>query len=153
MTSIRDATSDDLRTIIGLLAEDQLGRTREILPEDVLPASYLAAFAAITCDPNNRLIVMEDGGRVVGCCQLTFIPGLSYQGSTRGQIEGVRIAESHRNKGLGRELITYAINASRAHGCRFVQLTSNAVRTDARRFYERLGFVGSHVGMKLDLGS
>ncbi|CAH1655105.1 N-acetylglutamate synthase-like GNAT family acetyltransferase [Hyphomicrobiales bacterium] len=152
MTSIRDATIDDLRTIIQMLADDQLGKAREILPDAVVPAGYLAAFTAITQDPNNRLIVMEDEGQIVGCCQLTFIPGLSYRGSTRGQIEGVRIAESHRNKGLGRELITYAIGACRAKGCRFVQLTSNSVRTDARRFYERLGFVASHVGMKLDLG-
>ena len=151
MTSIREATTDDLRTIIQLLADDQLGKTRELLPEDVIPAGYLAAFETITRDPNNRLIVMEDEGRVVGCCQLTFIPGLSYRGSTRGQIEGVRVAASHRNKGLGRELIAYAINACRAKGCRFVQLTSNTARTDARRFYERLGFVASHVGMKLDL--
>lgn len=152
MTTIRDATLDDLRAIIEMLADDQLGKARESVAEGPLGAGYLAAFEAIDRDQNNRLIVIEDEGAIIGCCQITFLPGLSHQGATRGQIEGVRIAASHRNRGFGQQLIREAIYACRAHGCRFVQLTSNAVRTDARRFYERLGFEASHIGMKLDLG-
>jgi GNAT superfamily N-acetyltransferase len=118
-----------------------------------LPPAYAEAFAAIAADPNNRLIVADDEGAVVGCLQLTFIPGLTYTGGWRAQIEGVRIARSHRGRGLGRAMFEWAIGEARGRGCRLVQLTTNKARPDALRFYENLGFVASHEGLKLDLAT
>ena len=146
----RDATFGDLPAIVGLLADDDLGRTRERL-EDPLPEAYLAAFRAIEADPNNRLVVIERGGRVGGCLQLTFIPNLTFQGGWRMQIEGVRIARPLRGQGVGEAAFRWAIDEARGRGCRLVQLTTNAARPDALRFYEKLGFVHSHAGLKLDL--
>ena len=143
----RRAIAADLAAIVALLADDVLGAARE-KPGD--PA-YAAAFAAIEADPNQLLAVAEDGGRIVGCLQLTFIPGLSHRGAWRGQIESVRIAASERGGGLGRRVFAWAIGECRARGCRLVQLTTDKSRTDARRFYESLGFVASHEGMKLAL--
>lgn len=143
----RAATAADVPAIVALLADDVLGATRET-PGD--PA-YGAAFAAIAADANQMLAVADVGGRVVGCLQLTFIPGLSHRGAWRGQIESVRIGADQRGGGLGRRMIGWAIEHCRARGCTFVQLTSNAARTDARRFYEGLGFEASHVGFKLTL--
>lgn len=146
----RDATEADLSAIVALLADDPLGATREA-PATELPAAYAEAFAAIAADPNNRLIVADDEGAVVGCLQLTFIPGLTYTGGWRAQIEGVRIARSQRGRGLGRAMFDWVIEQARARGCRLVQLTTNKARPDALRFYESLGFTASHEGMKLDL--
>lgn len=138
--------------IVALLADDPLGEAREIAPEDstVAPA-YQAAFAAIAADPNQRLVVMEHTGVIVGTLQLTFIPGLSWAGAWRAQIEAVRIAAGHRGQGHGERLIGWAIAQARARRCRLVQLTTHTSRRSAHRFYERLGFVPSHVGMKLTL--
>ena len=147
----RDATGDDLLAVVRLLADDDLGRTRERY-EEPLPDSYLAAFRALDADPNNRLVVIECAGGVVGCLQLTFIPNITFQGSWRMQIEGVRVARSARGRGIGEAAFRWAIEQARAHGCRLVQLTTNAARPEALRFYERLGFVHSHAGLKLDLG-
>ncbi len=147
----RPAAQDDLITIIQLLADDPLGAQRE-KPESPLPQSYLDAFTAIKADPNNELIVAAVGGRVVGTMQLTFLPGLSHQGSWRCQIEGVRIHRDFRSRGVGRRMIEWGIQQARQRGCRFVQLTSDKSRTDAVRFYESLGFRASHEGMKLRLG-
>ncbi|WP_240789962.1 GNAT family N-acetyltransferase [Roseomonas sp. HF4] len=133
--------------IVALLADDMLGAGREV-PGD--PA-YEAAFAAIEADPNQLLAVAEEIGRVVGCLQLTFIPGLSRKGMWRGQIESVRIASGHRGTGLGRRMFEWAIEACRARGCGLVQLTTDKARPEAHRFYESLGFVASHEGMKLAL--
>jgi len=146
--AFRRAAAADLDAIIALLADDMLGATRE-RPGD--PA-YAAAFAAIAADPNQLLAVVEEGGRIVGCLQLSFIPGLSRLGMWRGQIEGVRIAASHRGAGLGRRMFEWAIGQCRARGCGLVQLTTDKARPDARRFYESLGFVASHEGMKRALG-
>lgn len=146
----RDATEADLAAVVALLADDPLGATRES-PGAELPPAYAEAFAAIAADPNNRLIVADDEGAVVGCLQLTFIPGLTYTGGWRAQIEGVRIARSHRGRGLGRAMFEWAIGEARGRGCRLVQLTTNKARPDALRFYENLGFVASHEGLKLDL--
>jgi len=146
----RDATGADLAAIVALLADDPLGATREASAAELSPA-YAEAFAAIAADANNRLIVADDGGAVVGCLQLTFIPGLTYTGGWRAQIEGVRIAQSQRGQGLGRAMFDWAIEEARARGCRLVQLTTNKARPDALRFYESLGFTASHEGMKLDL--
>jgi GNAT superfamily N-acetyltransferase len=133
-----------------MLADDALGATREDarLP---LARGYTDAFAAMAADPNQLLAVVEDAGEVVGTLQLTFIPGLSYQGAWRGQIEAVRIAGSRRGQGLGERLIRWAVEECRARGCLMVQLTTNLSRKDAHRFYERLGFRHSHAGYKLSL--
>jgi ribosomal protein S18 acetylase RimI-like enzyme len=146
----RRATDHDLPAIIVLLADDELGRTREdpTFPPD--PA-YLAAFAAIERDPNQLLAVAESDGAVVGCLQLTFIPGLSRKGLWRGQIESVRVAASQRGRGVGRRMLDWAIAECRRRGCGLVQLTTDKARPDAQRFYESLGLVATHEGMKLPL--
>ncbi len=150
MLALREATQADLPTVIELLIDDKLGRLREdsSLPLD---PGYLAAFDAIARDPNQYLFVAEQDGRVVGTFQLSFLPGLSYKGAWRGQIEAVRIAADLRGGGLGAQMVEWAIARCRARGCRIVQLSSNATRTRAHGFYARLGFVGSHLGMKLTL--
>ncbi len=143
----RRATAADVPAIVALLADDVLGAARE-KPGD---AAYDAAFAAIEADPNQFLAVVEEGGAVIGCLQLTFLPGLSHRGLWRGQIESVRIAASHRGGGRGRRMFDWAIERCRERGCGMVQLTTDRSRADARRFYESLGFTASHEGMKLVL--
>ena len=140
----RAATAADVPAVVALLADDVLGAKRE-KPGD--PA-YDAAFAAIAKDANQLLAVADVGGRVVGCMQITFIPGLSHRGAWRGQIESVRVSGTLRGGGIGRRMILWAIEQCRARGCAMVQLTSTASRTEARRFYEALGFEASHVGFK-----
>lgn len=144
----REARAEDVAAIVALLADDALGQGREV-PGD--PA-YAAAFAAIARDPNQLLAVAEWAGAVVGTLQISFMPGLSHRGSWRGEIEAVRVAASMRGSGIGQQMLRWAIEQCRGRGCRMVQLTTNAVRTDAQRFYERLGFARSHVGYKLTLG-
>lgn len=158
---LRDATAADLPVIVALLADDKLGSTREDL-QDMAP--YLSAFAELEADPNQRLIVAERGAErnteqgaergaeVVGTFQLSFIPGVSQRGLKRAMIESVRVAATERGSGLGTQMMRWAIDEARRAGCGQVQLTSNAERPDAHRFYERLGFVPSHVGFKLKLG-
>ena len=145
---LRDATVADLPAILAMLAEDTIPANREADPSD---PRYLAAFEAIDADPNQHLIAAEMGGRVVGTMQLSFLPGLSFTGSWRGLIEAVRIASDLRGQKLGERMILWAIEQCRVRDCKLVQLTSSAKRTDAHRFYARLGFVQSHVGMKLHL--
>lgn len=149
-TTIRRATGADLAAIVRLLADDVLGQAREN-PGPPLDPCYAEAFAAIERDPNQFLAVAEDGGGVVGCLQLSFIPGLSRRGLWRGQIESVRVAAARRGGGLGRSLFAWAIDECRRRGCGLVQLTTDKARPDALRFYESLGFVASHEGMKLAL--
>lgn len=148
--SFRRATAADVPAIVGMLADDILGATRERF-ETPLPASYLRAFEEIDADPHNELVVACLDDVVVGALQLTFIPYLTHQGSRRALIEGVRVAKSHRSAGLGKQLFEWAIARARERGCRMVQLTTDKTRPDARRFYEALGFVASHEGMKLAL--
>ena len=131
-----------------MLADDPLGAQRES-PDDLTP--YLTALERLSADPNQHLVVAVREGRVVGTLQLTVIPGLSRKGSTRSLIEGVRIHSDERGSGLGTLFIEWAIEESRRQGCQLVELTSDATRTDAHRFYERLGFTASHVGFKLAL--
>ncbi|MFI9050578.1 GNAT family N-acetyltransferase [Streptomyces sp. NPDC053427] len=145
---IRRATEADLPAIIAMLADDPLGAARES-PDDLTP--YRAAYEAIAADPQQQLLVAVRGGRTVGTLQLTVIPGLSRRGATRSIVEGVRIHADERGGGLGTRLIEWAIEESRAQGCSLVQLTSDATRIDAHRFYERLGFEASHLGFKLVL--
>nr|WSY53423.1 GNAT family N-acetyltransferase [Streptomyces sp. NBC_00886] len=145
---IRAAVTADVPAIVDMLADDPLGSQRES-PDDLTP--YLAALERLTADPNQHLVVAVRGGRVVGTVQLTAIPGLSRRGATRSIIEAVRIHADERGSGLGTRLIEWAIAESRRQDCQLVQLTSDASRTDAHRFYERLGFTASHVGFKLPL--
>ncbi|QKW01419.1 GNAT family N-acetyltransferase [Streptomyces sp. NA02536] len=145
---IRAAAADDLPAIVGMLADDPLGARRES-PEDLAP--YLTALERLGVDPNQHLVVAVREGRVVGTLQLTIVPGLSRRGATRSIIEAVRIHGDERGSGLGSRLIEWAIDTSRREGCQLVQLTSDNTRTDAHRFYERLGFTASHVGFKLPL--
>lgn len=145
---IRPATTDDISAIVGMLADDPLGAQRES-PDDLDP--YLAALERLSHDPNQHLVVATREDRVVGTLQLTIVPGLSRRGTTRSIIEGVRIHADERGSGLGSRLIEWAIEESRRQSCQLVQLTSDNTRTDAHRFYERLGFTASHVGFKLAL--
>jgi GNAT superfamily N-acetyltransferase len=144
----RAAAAEDVPAIVAMLAHDPLGAQRES-PDDLTP--YLAALDRLTADPNQHLVVAVREGRVVGTLQLSIIPGLSRRGTTRSIIEAVRIHAEERGGGLGTQLIQWAIDTSRREGCRLVQLTSDASREDAHRFYERLGFTASHVGFKLQL--
>ncbi|MFD4245612.1 GNAT family N-acetyltransferase [Streptomyces sp. NPDC058525] len=146
--AIRPATEADLPAIVAMLADDPLGATRES-PEDLAP--YRSAFKRLAEDPNQHLVVAVRAERVVGTLQLTIVPGLSRKGSTRSIIEGVRVHADERGSGLGTRFVEWAIEKSRAEHCDIVQLTSDATRTDAHRFYERLGFAASHVGFKLQL--
>ena len=146
----RRATAADLPAIVGMLADDVLGAKRERF-ETPLPASYLKAFEEIEADPNNELVVACLDDAVVGVLQLTIIPYLTHQGSRRALIEGVRVSSAHRGTGLGTRLFEWAIGRARERGCRMVQLTTDKARPDAKRFYEALGFVASHEGMKLVL--
>ncbi|MDR3081229.1 MAG: GNAT family N-acetyltransferase [Streptomyces sp.] len=145
---IRPAVVDDVPPIVAMLADDPLGAQRES-PDDLAP--YLSALARLSGDPNQHLMVAVREGRIVGTLHLTIIPGLSRKGATRSLIEAVRVHADERGSGLGTQLIEWAVDESRRQGCQLVQLTSDATRTDAHRFYERLGFKASHVGFKLSL--
>ncbi|KOT32604.1 GNAT family acetyltransferase [Streptomyces caelestis] len=145
---IRAAVADDVPAIVGMLADDPLGALRES-PDDLGP--YLTALERLSADPNQHLVVAVREGRVVGTLQLTVVPGLSRRGATRSIIEAVRVHTDERGSGLGSRLVEWAIGTSRREGCHLVQLTSDNTRTDAHRFYERLGFTASHVGFKLPL--
>ena len=147
---LREATREDLPTIVRMLADDPLGSKRHRV-EEPLPQDYYAAFEAIAASSANALYVAELDGEIVGTMQLTFIPGLDYLGAERMLIEAVRVARERRNAGLGKAIIAEAIAIARRRGCQRVELTSSASRKDAHRFYERLGFTASHVGMKLML--
>jgi GNAT superfamily N-acetyltransferase len=148
--SFRRAGPGDLPAIVRMLADDPLGAKRERF-ETPLPEGYLRAFEAIARDPNNELVVACIDGEVVGVLQLTFIPYLTYQGGWRALIEAVRIDSKHRSQGLGKAMFEWAIARARERGCHVVQLTTDKARADAKRFYESLGFVASHEGMKLHL--
>ncbi|MEW2510213.1 GNAT family N-acetyltransferase [Streptomyces sp. NPDC046870] len=145
---IRAATADDLPAIVAMLADDPLGVQRES-PGDLTP--YRNALERLVADPHQHVVVAVREGRVIGTLQLTIIPGLSHKGATRALIEAVRIHADERGSGLGGRLIEWAIDTSRQLGCQMVQLTSDKTRTDAHRFYERLGFTASHEGFKLRL--
>ncbi|GAB3314108.1 GNAT family N-acetyltransferase [Geodermatophilus aquaeductus] len=144
---LREATADDVPAVVALLTDDPLGAGRE--SADLAP--YRAAFAAVDADPAHLLVVAEDGGTVVGTLQLSFLPGLSRGGALRAQVEGVRVAAARRGTGLGAAMLRWVAEESRRRGCALVQLTTDTRRPDAHRFYERLGYVPSHIGMKLEL--
>jgi ribosomal protein S18 acetylase RimI-like enzyme len=147
--SIRPARRDDVGVIVGMLADDALGSGRERI-EDPLPPSYFRAFEAVERDPNIQLVVAQDGdGAVIGCLQLCILPGLSSQGASRALIEDVRVASHCRSRGIGEQLVQWAVKEARGRGCKLVELLTHNTRVDAQRFYERLGFARSHVGMTL----
>ncbi|MGX7824884.1 GNAT family N-acetyltransferase [Actinokineospora sp. 24-640] len=145
--TIRSARADDVPAIVAMLADDALGASRE-RPGD---PRYAAAFDAIAADPDQVLVVAEVGGEVVGTLQLTPTPGLSRLAATRATIEGVRVRPDQRGSGLGQELVEWAVAEAAARGADLVQLTTDRARVDAHRFYERLGFTPSHLGMKREI--
>ena len=148
---VRRARREDIRAIVELIADDELSALREDL-SDPLPEPYLEAFAQIEADPRTELLVAVHDKQVLATLQITYLPGLSRMGSERAQIEAVRVARDTRGMGLGTHLLTEAIERAKARGCGLVQLTSDARRKDAQRFYQQLGFAETHVGMRLVLG-
>ncbi len=150
MIEFRTAGAVDLPAIVRLLADDPLGATRE-RDEVPLPPAYRQAFDSIQAQAGSEVIVAVEGGEVIACLQLTMVPGLSRLGMTRGQIESVRVDRRHRGKGVGEAILRHAIARAREAGCGLVQLTTDKSRPDALKFYERLGFVASHEGLKLAL--
>jgi ribosomal protein S18 acetylase RimI-like enzyme len=147
--TIRRARRDDVTSIVKMLADDALGGPRERIA-DPLPASYFAAFDRVAADPNITLVVAEgEGGAVIGCLQLCVLPGLSSQGTSRGLIEDVRVDSRLRGMRIGEQLVQWAVTEARSRGCKLIELLTNNSRVDAQRFYERLGFARSHVGMTL----
>lgn len=146
----RQATREDLPEIVRMMSDDFLGATRERC-ENPLPESYVKAFEEIESDKNNELIVAEIDGETVGTLQITFTPSISFQGGKRATVESVRVDEKFRNQGIGAALINWVIERAKEKNCVFLQLTTNNERIDSHRFYERLGFKGTHLGMKLYL--
>ncbi len=147
--TIRRARRDDVGFIVKMLADDRLGSARERI-EDPLPASYFKAFETLDRAPNIQLVVAEDGeGSIVGCLQLCILPGLSSQGASRGLLEDVRVAGHCRSRGIGEQMVQWAVAEARAKGCVLVELLTHHTRIDAQRFYERLGFQRSHLGMTI----
>lgn len=148
--TFRQATEQDLHMIVYMLADDDLGNTREHYDYPI-SESYIRAFRAIDEDPNIELVVACIENTIVGVAQITFTPHITYQGGWRATIEGVRTASTERGKGLGSQLIRHAVERAKERGCHMVQLTTDKKRVDALRFYERLGFKASHEGLKLHL--
>ena len=146
----RQAKREDLPELVRMLADDFLGKRRERY-ENPLPESYVKAFGEIEADKNNELIVAETGDEIVGMLQITFTPSISFQGGKRATVESVRVDEKYRGCGIGKELMRWAIERARRENCHILQLTTNTERTDAHRFYENLGFSGTHLGMKIYL--
>jgi len=145
---IRRAERNDLASIVTMLADDALGGPREALA-DPLPDVYFAAFDRIAKSPDILLMVAEQDAQVVGCFQLCFLPGVSSQGATRALIEDVRVVSDRRGQGIGEQMLKWAIAEAKSRGCRVFELLTHHTRSDAQRFYERLGFSRSHVGMTL----
>jgi GNAT superfamily N-acetyltransferase len=147
----RLAQRADLPFIVRLLADDDLGSQRE-RAESPLPESYYSAFEQIAHDPNHELIVAERNGEVIGTLHLMFLPSISFQGGLRAQVESVRVDKRFQSQGIGTEMMKWTMERARQRGAHIVQLTTNNTRVDAHRFYERLGFKGTHLGMKMKLG-
>ena len=152
MLTCRLATRADVPAILALLADDEVSRARDGSVSEAADAAHWAAFEAIDADPRNELIVADQDGEVVGTFQLTFTPSLSRGGGERMTIEAVRVRGDLRGRGLGRQMMRWALDRGRERGARLAQLTTDKKRADAHRFYESLGFVASHEGMKLSLG-
>jgi len=148
--SFRKAIRADIPAIVRMLADDFLGSQREGV-SDPLPQSYYAAFEKIDSDANHELLVAEMDVEMVGTLHLFFTPSLSFRGGLRAQLESVRVESKLRGRGIGARMVVHAIQRAKERGAHIIQLTSNNERPDAHRFYERLGFKASHVGMKLML--
>ena len=147
--TVRRARRDDVGSIVAMLADDPLGSARERL-EDPLPPLYFRAFEVLEQAPHIQLVVAQDGdGAVVGCLQLCILPGLSSQGASRGLIEDVRVAAHCRSRGVGEQMVQWAVAQARSRDCKLVELLTHSTRVDAQRFYVRLGFAPSHVGMTM----
>lgn len=146
----RQASPEDIPTIVGMLADDPLGQQREEYT-DPLPDCYLQAFLRIHQDPNQELMVVVDKTEIIATFQMTFIPYLTYRGGIRAQIEAVRVSKKRRGKGIGEEIFQWAIQRAKTKKAHVLQLTTDKKRSDALRFYQKLGFVASHEGMKLHL--
>jgi ribosomal protein S18 acetylase RimI-like enzyme len=144
--TIRRARRDDIGAIVAMLADDPLGGERERI-EEPLPRSYFRAFETLAINSSIQLVVAEEGGAVVGCLQLCILPGLSSQGASRALIEDVRVATGRRSRGIGEQLVQWAVTEAQARGCKLIELFTHHTRVDAQRFYKRLGFQPSHVGM------
>ncbi|RYB88573.1 GNAT family N-acetyltransferase [Nocardioides glacieisoli] len=149
--ALRQATAEDVPSIVNLLAADQLGATRDGVTTDDDLQSYLNAFGVIDADPTHLLLVATDGTQVLATMQLSFLPGLARRGALRAQIEAVRVRHDYRSRSLGASLFEWAIEEARRRNCALVQLTTDKSRGDAHRFYDRLGFVASHEGLKHQL--
>jgi ribosomal protein S18 acetylase RimI-like enzyme len=147
---VRPAREDELPAVLGLLAEDVIRERAE--PAEVTDRQR-RAFAELLADPGELLLVGELDGRVVATAQLSWLRVLAYDGGLYCQVESVRVASGHRGRRLGEQLMDHVVGLARERGCARVQLTTNARREGARRFYARLGFVESHIGMKLFLGT
>jgi GNAT superfamily N-acetyltransferase len=147
MLTYRHATSEDLPFIVALIVEDSVVATNDSVADARQP-DYDNALKAIDADPNQEMFVVEDGGTPIGCFQLSYLPGLMRRGMWRGMIEVVHVSDDRRNRGHGSQMMQWALERCRERGCGMVQLTSNKKRTDAHRFYERLGFSKSHEGFK-----
>lgn len=148
--NIRKAREEDVIQIVALLADDELGSKRESFT-DPLPQVYFDSFNKINQDPNQHLVVAEENGEIIGTAQLTFIPYLTYQGGIRSQVEAVRIKPSRRGTGLGEQLFKWMIEKAQSSGAHLIQLTTDKQRSEALRFYEKLGFKATHEGLKLHL--
>jgi GNAT superfamily N-acetyltransferase len=146
----RRATEADVPAIIRLLADDLLGSSREALEAESLP-QYLNAFRVVDADANQFLLVVDDGSGIVGTLQLTFIAGLARGGLKRGLVEAVRVASDRRGEKIGEAMFAWVLEKCRRESCGIVQLTTDKSRTDAHRFYDRLGFEPSHIGYKMKL--
>lgn len=148
--SYRKATINDLPKIVKLLLNDELGQIRENNQSE-LDQRYIDAFHRIDADSNQYLMVVEDNNEIIGTCHLTIIPSLTFIGSTRMQIEAVRVAEKYRGQKIGEWMIQNAISYGKSRGATIIQLTTNKRRLKAKNFYTKLGFEASHEGMKLYL--
>lgn len=146
----RKAKIVDLPRLIELLLEDEFGQTRESRSSE-LDENYIKAFHKIDSDSNQYLMVVENGDEIIGTCHLTIMPSLTFIGSTRVQIEAIRVADKHRGQKIGSWMLDQAIGYAKEHEVSIVQLTTNKKRPEAKHFYEKLGFEASHEGMKLYL--
>ncbi len=149
MINIRKATTNDISAIVQMIADDALGKTRENF-QTPLPKEYIMAFENINADKNQELIVVEnESTEIIGTLQLSFIQYLTYCGGIRAQIEAVRIRKDFRGIGLGVKLFEWAIGRAKERNAHVLQLTTDKKRPEAILFYEKLGFVASHEGMKM----
>jgi N-acetylglutamate synthase-like GNAT family acetyltransferase len=151
MYNYRQANINDLNAIINLLSEDDLGQAIESLSQE-FDQKYIDAFHKINADQNQYLMIVESDKEIIGTCHLTIMPSLTFIGSTRMQIEAVRVLQKYRGSGIGKWMINAAIEYGRSNGASIIQLTTNKKRSRAKSFYESIGFEANHEGMKMYLG-